>query len=379
MLANDRCSAAVGNSAPLCAANSNDTAAVSVSNCREFDMPCPEDLAIDQEFGRVYVSSCSRPRLNILRNLADFGLPGGLLEFPNPFKPPSASLVNGAILTFSLTNLEAQAVNLTAHLRELGAFRPCGIDLLPIDTDRARLFVTDRPADGRARIVIFDVHRATGALAHPVFVEHPSLVRAPNDIAAVSTDAFYFTNSQGSRFYWQQMLESIVPVGFGSIVHCQLATEGPIFRVEDAFKHYPNGVAYATATKRLYVAASLAKKVMAYGVVGKADEPRLVLLDEIAVPVAADNLSWDVAANLWVSGSPDLTALTAYSTGVCDTCPSQVVRIVDPSGAARVELIFSDDGSRISAASVGAYHETAGRKQLVVGAPYQDRLLVVDL
>jgi hypothetical protein len=72
-------------------------------------------------------------------------------------------------------------------------------------------------------------------------------------------------------------------------------------------------------------------------------------------------------------------ALAAYAAGLRDACPSQVVRIVDPGGAARVEPMFRDDGTGISAASVGACHEAAGRRRLVVGAPYQDRLLVVDM
>lgn len=89
-------------------------------------------------------------------------------------------------------------------LSELGAFRPVGIDFLPIDSAQARLFVTDRPADGRARVVIFDVERASGALSRPLFIENESFIRAPNEIAVVSTDAFYFTNTQESRFQWQQ-------------------------------------------------------------------------------------------------------------------------------------------------------------------------------
>ncbi|MBL8408942.1 MAG: SMP-30/gluconolactonase/LRE family protein [Candidatus Accumulibacter sp.] len=347
-------------------------------SCRSLVMPCPEDVTIDHEYERVYISSWSRPRLRRPTSTVAFGFQTGLPDFPNPFKPASASLVNGAILTLTLSNLDAPVVNQTAELSELGAFRPVGIDFLPIDSAQARLFVTDRPADGRARVVIFDVERASGALSRPQFIENESFIRAPNEIAAVSTDAFYFTNTQESRFQWQQLIETVVPIGFGSIVSCRLMTDGPVFHVDDAFKHFPNGVAYESATKRLYVAASMAKKIMVYGVVGAASKPRLVPLAEIAVPVAADNLTWDAAGNLWVAGSPDLAALMFYTVGQREDCPSEVVRIVDPSGAARVEPVFTDDGQLISAASVGAYHETGGRRQLVVGAPFQNRLLVVD-
>ena len=174
-------------------------------------------------------------------------------------------------------------------------------------------------------------------------------------------------------------VRSFIPVGFGSIIYCRLAADGPVFRVEDAFKNYPNGVAYERATKRLYVAAPSAKKVLVYGVVSEAADPHLVPLDEIGVPIAADNLTWDIGGNLWVAGSPDLMAVMVYMAGDRDICPSEVVRIVDPSGAARVDPIFSDDGHLISASSVGAYHEASNHRQLVIGAPFQDRLLVVDL
>ena len=116
-----------------------------------------------------------------------------------------------------------------------------------------------------------------------------------------------------------------------------------------------------------------------YNVAGDPADPRLVPLDAIDVPVAADNLTWDAQGNLWVAGSPDLMTAVIYLAGDRASCPSEVVRIADPGGAARVETVFRDDGQLISSASVGAYHEAGGRRQLVIGAPFQDRLLIVDL
>lgn len=350
---------------------------ISEKECRSFFIPCPEDVTIDHQYERVYISSCSRPRLFRSGYLGVSGYGAGTLDLP--FTQPSADSVNGAILTLDLHDLDRAPANQTAEFDGLDGFRPVGIDLFLIDNTQARLFVTDRPKDGRARVIIFDVDRTSGALSRPKFIEDERFIRAPNEIAAVSADAFYLTNSQGGRFGWQQMWESFIPIGFGSIIYCRLEVDGPVFRVEDAFKNYPNGVAYEGTTKRLYVAAPPAKKVLVYGVASEKADPRLVPLDEIDVSIAADNLTWDTAGNLWVAGSPDLMAAVIYMAGDQDICPSQIMRIVDPSGATRVEPIFSDDGHLISASSVGAYHQAGNHRQLVIGAPFQDRLLVVDL
>lgn len=372
--------AGAANIHPVAAADKR-TAAAEALGCRSLFLPCPEDVAIDHEHGLVYVSSCSRPRLNFSSHLNETLRHAAWMALPDPFAPPSASLVSGAILTVDLNDSDTQAINQTAHLPELGVFRPVGIDLLPLDAKRARLFATDRPADGRARVVIFEVDRTTGSLSQPLIVEHPLFVCAPNDIAAESSDSFFFTNSQGSRSHWQQLLESVSPLSsYGSIVHCQLAGEQPLVRCLEAVKDYPNGIAYHAPSQRLYVAVSGARKVIVYQVDrAAAGEPRLVRVSEIAVPLAADNLTWDSHGDLWLAGSPDSLALTVYWTRHRETCPSMVVRIADPGASARIEPVFSDDGRRISAASVGALYQTSSKRELIVGAPYQDRLLIVDL
>lgn len=363
------------------AAEVDDLVAARVTeNCRSLVLPCPEDVAIDHAHGRVYISSCARPRFGYSSQLKETLQRAAWMAMPNPFALPSASLVSGAILTLDLDDPEAQPINQTCHLAELGPFRPVGIDLLPLDEQRARLFATDRPGDGRARVVVFEVDRASGSLSQPLLVEHPLFVCAPNDIAATSADSFFFTNSQGSSSYWQQLVESASPLSsVGSIVHCRLTGDAPLVRCVDSIRDYPNGIAYQAAAKTLYVATTGARKIVVYQVHGASDEPGLERVGEIAVPLAADNLTWDNTGNLLLAGSPDSLALTVYWAKYRETCPSMIVRIADPAGAAVVSPVFADDGQRISAASVGALYEKAGRRQLVVGAPFQDRLLVVDL
>ena len=99
--------------------------------------------------------------------LGESGWRAGTLDLPL-LTQPSAGLVGGAILTLDLKELDSRPVNRTAALQqELGTFRPIGIDLFIIDSTQARLFATDRPRDGHARVVVFDVDRKSGDLSRP--------------------------------------------------------------------------------------------------------------------------------------------------------------------------------------------------------------------
>jgi arylesterase/paraoxonase len=143
---------------------------------------------------------------------------------------------------------------------------------------------------------------------------------------------------------------------------------------------YPNGIAIERRSDqpRVYVALLLAKKILVYT---RTDQGRLARCDgAIELPAAPDNLSLNRQGELWVGASPDLIKGITYVLGHRETSPSVILRVSQPrSDEPLVETIFSDDGRLISASSVACHYAAGGRHKLVVGAPIQDRLLVVDL
>lgn len=177
------------------------------------------------------------------------------------------------------------------------------------------------------------------------------------------------------------MLEEILHMRTGSVAHCRFEDQGSadMAIVEKGFSLL-SGIAvdHGVDQKRVYVAPLWANKVIVYeqGSSGELVETGR----EIPIPGGADNLTFDLFGSLWIGAVPDFGALTAYGLGDRETAPSLVLRIPDPTAAKpQVERVFTDDGRLISAASAAACYEREGRRRLLVGAPYQDRMLIIDL
>lgn len=128
----------------------------------------------------------------------------------------------------------------------------------------------------------------------------------------------------------------------------------------------------------MYVAPLWAEKIIIFG---RDPSGELIRTDrEIPIPGGPDNLNFDAFGGIWIGAAPDMRAGIGYALGHHQTAPSLVLRIPDPtSDNPKVERVFSDDGWLISAASAAAYYEREGRRQLLVGAPFQDRMLMIDL
>ena len=357
--------AAVRPASSLAFASPASMIALPTTRCQPIALCGPEDVVIDAEAGIAYVSSQARP------------LGFGARRY----------MQSGAIYTLRLGDPTPQPRNAMLHITKTpdgfdpAKFHPHGIDLSVDEEGRARLFAISHTEEG-SRVEVFDIlDRATGKLGHIRSIGPDGVLTNPNDIAAVSRNEFYLTNSHESEQRVVVMLEEILHMRTGSVAHCRFEDQGSanMAIVAEGFSLL-SGIAVDPGAdpKRVYIAPLWANKVIVYD---QSSSGKLVETGrEIRIPGGADNLTLDPFGSLWIGAAPDFGALTAYGLGDRETAPSLVLRIPDPTAAKpEAERVFTDDGQLISAASAAAYYEREGRRRLLVGAPYQDRMLIIDL
>lgn len=339
--------------------------ALSESRCRKIDLCGPEDVAVDPKTGLAYISSQARAR----------GLSGS-----RGGSPPGAIFAIDLNHAFSLTDPRASPINLTDQIPFDTDFHPHGIDLFVAEDGRARLFVINH-AKGGSRVEVFDVDRNTGGLWHFRTIGPDSALTDPNDIAALSLDEFYLTNAHASEVASRILIEEVLGLRGGSVVYGVIGGQGAS-TLKVAAKGFSllSGIAVDPATRppTVYLAPFWANKVFIYKQTAAGELTRTDA--EIELPGGADNLTLDSRGSMWIGACPEHAAIMGYFAGWRDVAPSLVVRIFDPKAEnPGVQRIFVDDGTLISAASVAAFYESEGLRRLAIGAPFQDRLLVVDL
>ncbi len=370
-------------------------------------LPCPEDITIDPENGRAYVSSQAAVR---------------------SFLGGPANRVQGAIFAVDLDSMGASAKlhNITAHV-DGGPrrFHPLGLDLFIGEDGRARLFVINRTGDRHSRIEIFDVDRTfdlatreqrnepSSPLTYRGYVADDLHVMAPNGIAATAMNAFLVTNMSRFRCELLRAIDTIPFIAGGSMVHCTLdlatahdpagtiapssAPDEPQyfgafvdshdkddrraadFHFLDEGLRYPNGIAVSGSPtpQHAYVASTLDRKIRCYDWDGTPERAAMTFTHEIDLPAAPDNLKWDQAGNLWLGAHPSLIKLVQYMYGGETPSPSEVLRVsgINTSNPV-VESIWSDDGRLLSASSAAVPYQSGTQKVLLIGSAFQDRLLV---
>lgn len=339
--------------------------ALPTNRCQPIPLCGPEDVVIDAEAGIGYVSSQARPLgFGIRQHTQAGGIYTLQLNLPMP-KPANATLgVAAAAAGFDPAN-----------------FHPHGIDLVIDSSGNARLFAINH-AEGGSRIEVFDVvDRATGKLTHARTIGPDAALTNPNDIAVVDHNEFYVSNSHSSEIRTVVMLQEMLHMRTGSVAHCRFENQSPaaLKIVERGFS-FLSGIAVdrGVEPKRVYVAPLWAKTVLVFerDSLGELRQTGR----EIRIPGGADNLSLDSFGCLWIGAVSDMGAMTSYALGHRETAPSLILRIPNPiADKPEIEQVFTDDGRLIAAASAAAYYEQEGWRRLLVGAPFQDCMLIIDL
>lgn len=243
-------------------------------------------------------------------------------------------------------------------------FFPHGISLFPLSDTTYRVWVINH-ANGRHLVEVFQLSQLE--LRHERTIEGAALI-SPNDLVAIDENKFFITNDHGYSSKLGVLFENYL----GLMVSNVQFFDGESFSLAAGNISYANGIAYDFDLKMLYVAASRSFSVHSFKV---GSNYELEKAQVFKTGTGVDNITLDQEGNLWIGCHPNLLAFNAYAGGKKEISPSEIVVINPTENAAnRVQSLFVDDGSTVSAASVAVPVEG----KIYVGTVMDSHIFVLE-
>jgi arylesterase/paraoxonase len=312
-----------------------DIAPHGTDNCRAMTLSgSAEDIQIDHDRGFAYLSVLDRRAMG------------------------SDDTMNGEILRLDL-NAEPPVTS-PAIVDMPGQFRPHGLSLF-VDTDGSRyLHVINHPVDRETQpeaVEIF-VESGPGRFTHLRTLRDATMNR-PNDLVAVGPEQFYVANDSGARSGWQRMREMLYGTAYATVVYF----DGTSFHEAATNVATGSGINASPDGEKIYVAETTAQRLAIF-----ARDPQTGSLKRTAsaeLDSAPDNIDVTPDGVLHVAAHANVVGLIRSFADPESKAPSQVLRVnAGDNENLTVEEILFDDGSMLSAGSVGAAWENG----LLVGS-----------
>jgi arylesterase/paraoxonase len=302
----------------------------------------PEDIAIDEASGLVFISALDRRARRLTGH-------------------PSK---DDGLYVFRLADATPHPVKLAGTPSD---FHPHGISLVRTPDGVLTLMAINHRSDGTHSIEIFDVANKDGAvrLTSTGSISGGLLV-SPNAIAALDRSRFYVVNDHGSVTDFGRALDDYLVLPRANVLYF----DGMFFREVARGLAFPSGLALSPDQKILYVGEAWNRRVTAFN-----RQPLSGTLDEavsVAIPANVDNLRIDAQGRLWAGARPKALAMAAFRADPHQPAPSQIFRIVLVNGIPQsATAVYTDLGQGIGGSSVAA---VSGRRMLI-GAPLDNHIL----
>lgn len=311
----------------------------------------------------------------------DHGARIALLSSDDRRTNTAGAFVSGGIYALPIDAPDTPARLLTGP--ESGAparFRPHGISLFVAPGGARTLMVVNHTtADGMATdaqahaVEIFDV-TGTGdtlALRHRRTVSAPEMT-APNDLVAVSPDAFYVTNMIGSTSGVGVALEAFLGLKRASL----LWFDGAKMSYAVKGLAYANGVNISPDGGTVYVAETGGRRLSAYD--RDAATGALTLKQDGFFGTGLDNIDVAPDGALWIGAHPRMVDFLYHAGDPKEPSPSQILRI-EPQAGGAARTLYTDEGYEFPGVSVAAVFDGAdGVRRFLAGAVFEPRLLLCD-
>ncbi len=303
-------------------------------------LPGVEDLTIDQSTGIAFLSSDDRWSAMIR-------------------KQP----VKGAIYKLDLNDSLPTPVNLTNGFSQED-FHPHGISLYQTQEGKKVLFVINHTASGNF-IEIFE-HR-NDSLMHVDRISH-ELIVSPNDLVAVGERSFYVTNDHNEKKSGWRNFKDLLGIGTGNVCYYD---GNKVSSTSVKNIRYANGINVSANGKKLYLAATTKRSIFVYD--RDLTSGALTLSAELETKTGVDNIEMDPEGNLWVGCHPKLLKFLSHSKDEDSLSPSQIIKVTDLGhGKFEQKTVYMNDGSEISASSVGAVY----KDRLLIGPVFQRHIIL---
>ena len=184
----------------------------------------------------------------------------------------------------------------------------------------------------------------------------------------VGERAFYITNDHDEKASKSRSIKDLLLVGTGNICYFDGKTMQKT-NVEGI--KYANGINKSADGKKIFLAATSAKKIWVYerniltGV--------LTQVDEIDTNTGVDNIELDIEGNLWVGCHPQMLKFLSHAKDEKALSPSEIIKIkYSGKGQYQQKTVYMNDGSDISASSVGAVYKDI----LLIGPVFQRHVVL---
>jgi arylesterase / paraoxonase len=271
--------------------------------------------------------------------------------------------LKGAIYGLDLNDSIPKLVNITANF-PIDDFHPHGISLYNSPSGKKTLFVVNHRKSGNY-IEVFEYKN--DSLIHLESITNELLV-SPNDIVGVGERNFYFTNDHDEKFSSWRNIKDILKIGTGNVCYFDGKTMSKT-SIENI--KYANGINVSLDGRTLFLASTSSNTLFVYE--RNESTGGLTKTDEIDTKTGVDNIELDKEGNLWIGCHPQALKFLTHAGNEKKISPSEIIKITyKGKGNYEQKSVYLNDGSEISASSVGAVY----KNKLLIGPVFQEGIII---
>ncbi len=253
-------------------------------------------------------------------------------------------------------------VNLTKNLDF--DFHPHGIDIIQLDSTTFKIWVINHTNSNH----FIEIFLLEDSILNYIERHEDVSMLSPNDITAIDSARYYFTNDHGATSKIGKFLEDYLGLAKSNVVFF----DGVNYQEVASNIAYANGIQYSNTSNLLFVASPRAFIVKVYET--KADFS-LQHIEDIYAGTGVDNIFIDTNQKLWIGCHPNLLAFTAYASGRKEISPSEIITIdYFSKDNYEVKSIFTNKGDTISASTVAIPFED----KIYIGTVMDENLLIIE-
>ncbi len=299
-----------------------------------------EDITIDQTTGIAFLSADNR--------------------WANTIGEKSEK---GAIYTLNLNDSILTPLSMTAHFPQED-FHPHGISFYQTPEGKKMLFVVNH----RKECAFVEVFEYKNDSLEQVLSVKGDLMVSPNDVVGVGEKEFYVTNDHDEKPSKSRRLKDYLQIGMGNIIHYK---DGKITETGFTGLKYANGINKSADGKKLFLAETTGKSITIFD--RNIETGVLTQSKIIETNTGVDNIELDTEGSLWVGCHPQMLKFLSHSKDKTKISPSEIIKISFlPDGKTAQKTVYMNDGSEISASSVGAVY----KDKLLIGPVFHDHIVV---